>query len=61
MQSKNGTADKIMKRLKGLRAHLQPNEEPLFSVPAIWDGGQDQRSMPCVVVLTNRRLSGMST
>jgi hypothetical protein len=58
MQSKNGTADKIIRNLKGLRAHLQPNEEPLFTVPAIWDSGQDQRSVPCDVVLTNKRLFG---
>jgi hypothetical protein len=58
MQSKNGTTDKIIKHLKGLRTHLLPNEEPLFSVPAIWDGGRDARSMPCDVVLTNRRLFG---
>jgi hypothetical protein len=58
MQSKNGNADKIMKRLKGLRAHLQPDEEPLFSVPAIWDSGRDQNSKACDVVLTNQRLFG---
>jgi hypothetical protein len=58
MQSKNGNADKIMKRLKGLRAHLQPDEEPLFSVPAIWDSGRDQSSKACDVVLTNQRLFG---
>ena len=58
MQSKNGTAGKIMKHLKGLRAHLQPDEEPLFSVPAIWDSGRDQNSMACDVVLTNQRLFG---
>jgi len=58
MQSKNGTADKIIRNLKGLRAHLQPNEEPLFTMPAIWDSRQDQRSVPCDVVLTNKRLFG---
>jgi hypothetical protein len=58
MQSKNGTADKIIRNLKGLRAHLHPDEEPLFTVPAIWDSGQDQRSVPCDVVLTNKRLFG---
>ena len=58
MQSKNETADKIIRHLKGLRAHLQPGEEPLFSVPAIWDSGQEQRSVPCDVVLTNKRLFG---
>ena len=58
MQSKNGTADKISRNLKGLREHLQLDEEPLFTVPAIWDSGQDQRSVPCDVVLTNKRLFG---
>ncbi len=58
MKQKNETADKILKHLKGLRNHLQPDEEPLFTVPAIWDGGQDQRSVPCDVVLTNKRLFG---
>ncbi len=58
MQSKNGTAYKISRNLKGLREHLQLDEEPLFTVPAIWDSGQDQRSVPCDVVLTNKRLFG---
>jgi hypothetical protein len=58
MQSKNGTADRIIRNLKGLRSHLQPDEEPLFTVPAIWDSGLDQRSVPCDVVLTNKRLFG---
>jgi hypothetical protein len=58
MQQKNATADKLLKRLKGLRNHLQPGEEPLFTIPAIWDSGQEQRSMPCDVVLTNQRLFG---
>src|SRR2546421_9786021 len=58
MQSKNGTADKISRNLKGLGANLQLDEEPLFTVPAIWDSGQDQRSVPCDVVLTNKRLFG---
>jgi len=56
MQQKNATADKILSQLKGLRNHLQPGEEPIFTVPAIWDNGQAQRSMPCDVVLTNQRL-----
>src|SRR5256884_4785283 len=58
MQPKNATADKLLKRLKGLRNHLLPDEEPLFTVPAIWDSGGEQRSMPCDVVLTNQRLFG---
>ena len=58
MPSQSRTAEKILTRLKGLRNHLQAGEEPLFSVPAIWDGGQSQRSMACDVVLTNQRLFG---
>jgi hypothetical protein len=58
MQPKKEKADRIIARLKGLRNHLQSGEEPLFSVPAIWDGGQEQHSKPCDVVLTNQRLFG---
>jgi hypothetical protein len=58
MQSKNVTSNKIIKHLKGLRTHLLPDEEPLFTVPAIWDSGKDQHSEPCDVVLTNKRLFG---
>src|SRR6266516_5557703 len=58
MPSKTETAEKILARLKGLRNHMQTGEEPLFTVPAIWDSGQEQRSMPCDVVLTNQRLFG---
>jgi hypothetical protein len=58
MQPKNETADKILSHLKGLRSHMQAGEEPLFSVPAIWDSGPEQRSMPCDVVLTNQRIFG---
>ena len=58
MQSKNVTSDKIIRHLKGLRTHLQPDEEPLFTVPAIWDSGQEQRSVPCDVVVTSQRIFG---
>ena len=58
MPPQSRTAEKILSRLKGLRKHLQADEEPLFSVPAIWDGGQSQRSIACDVVLTNQRLFG---
>jgi hypothetical protein len=37
---------------------LQPDEEPLFTVPAIWDSGQEQGIVPCDVVLTNQRIFG---
>src|SRR5258708_24376362 len=58
MSTKTQPAEKILGRLKGLRNHMQADEVPLFTVPAIWDGGQGQRSMPCDVVLTNQRLFG---
>jgi len=58
MPPKTDTAQKILARLKGLSNHMQAGEEPLFTVPAIWDSGQDQRSTPCDVVLTNQRLFG---
>ncbi len=58
MQPKNVTADKINRHLKGLCTHLQANEEPLFTVPAIWDSGQEQRSVPCDVVVTSQRIFG---
>ena len=58
MQSNNVTSDKIFRHLKGLRTHLQPDEVPLFTVPAIWDSGQEQRSVPCDVVVTSQRIFG---
>ncbi len=58
MQSKNGTTDKIIKHLKGLSSHLLPGEKPLFTVPAIWDSGQERGSVPCDVVVTNQRICG---
>ncbi len=57
-RNKPGTAEKILASLKGLRDHMQPGEEPLTTIPAIWDSGWEQRSMPCDVVLTNQRLIG---
>ncbi len=57
-RNKPGTAEKILASLKGLRDHMQPGEEPLMTIPAIWDSGWEQRSMPCDVVLTNQRLIG---
>ena len=58
MPPKTETAEKILARLKGLGNQMQAGEEPLFTVPAIWDAGRGQRSMPCDVVLTNQRLLG---
>src|SRR5690348_9063486 len=58
MPSKTSTSEKILNRLKGLRNNLQTDEQPLFSVPAIWDGGQGQHSTPCDIVVTNQRVFG---
>lgn len=58
MPPKTGTPEKILARLKGLRSHMQPGEEPLFTIPAIWDSGQAQHSTPCDVVVTNQRILG---
>lgn len=52
------TAEKMLATLKGLHERLEPDETPLFNIPAIWDSGQGQRSMPCDAVLTNQRLMG---
>ncbi len=54
-------AEKILANLKGLRERLQPDEVPLLNIPGIWDGDQgkqEQRSVPCDIVLTNQRLFG---
>ena len=58
MATQYESAEKILARLKGLGKHMQPGEEPLFSIPAIWEGGQGERSMACDVILTNARLFG---
>jgi hypothetical protein len=52
------TARRILASLKGLRNHLQPNEQPLLNIPAFWNNEQGQRGVPCDVVLTNQRLLG---
>jgi hypothetical protein len=52
------TIEKIFRRVKGLRDQMQPGEEPLLAVPAIWDSGQEQHSIPCEVIVTNQRLLG---
>ena len=52
------TIEKIFRRVKRLRDQMQPGEEPLLAVPAIWDSGQGQRAIPCEVIVTNQRLLG---
>jgi hypothetical protein len=57
-QQTGRSTQKILVRTKGLQQHLQPGEEPLLKVPAIWDNGQTHHSKPCDVIVTNERLMG---
>jgi hypothetical protein len=52
------TTEKILRRVKKLRDHMQPEELPLLRVPAIWDDGKEQRSTACDVIVTNQRIFG---
>jgi hypothetical protein len=51
-------AEKILRRFKGLRQRLQEDETPLFTMPAIWDGGQESHSTACDIIVTNQRIFG---
>ncbi|HEY1353458.1 MAG TPA: hypothetical protein VGF67_27940 [Ktedonobacteraceae bacterium] len=52
------TAEKILGHLKGLRDQMRADEQPLFSIPAIWEHAGEQGSHACDLVLTNQRLFG---
>ncbi len=54
--SKN--AEKILARCKGLSKQLQPGEDPVLSIPAIWDSDKHSHREACEVILTNQRLIG---
>lgn len=54
----NTSSDKILARLKGLRAQMRAGEQPLFSIPAIWENVTDRQSNACDLVLTNQRIFG---
>src|ERR1700687_3153029 len=58
MPSQTTAAEKILKRFKGLRQQMQADELPLFTIPAIWDGGQGPHSTPCDIIVTNQRIFG---
>lgn len=58
MAAQTTTVEKILRRFKGLRQHLQENETPLFTVPAIWDGGQESHGTACDIIVTNQRVFG---
>jgi hypothetical protein len=52
------TAQQILRRVKGLGDAMRADEEPLLAIPAIWDSGKEDHSMPCEVIVTNQRLMG---
>ncbi|MGH2508120.1 MAG: hypothetical protein ACRDHZ_12050 [Ktedonobacteraceae bacterium] len=54
----NTSSEKILSRLKGLRAQMREGEQPLFSIPAIWDNTTEKQSNACDLVLTNQRIFG---
>lgn len=58
MAAQSKAAEKLLARFKGLRDQLQTDEEPLFSVPAIWESGQRSGSTACDVIVTNQRVMG---
>ncbi|GCE20249.1 hypothetical protein [Dictyobacter kobayashii] len=58
MPNTTTAAAKIFQRLKGLQAQMQPGEEPILALPAIWDGGQSSHSTACDVIVTNQRVIG---
>jgi hypothetical protein len=52
------TAQKILRRVNGLVDALRADEVPLLAIPAIWDSGKEDHSVPCEVIVTNQRLLG---
>lgn len=58
MPAQTQEIQKILRRFKGLSRHLQEGEIPLFTVPAIWDSGQELHSSACDIIITNQRLFG---
>jgi hypothetical protein len=51
-------ANKITASMKGLNKQLQAEEEPRFTVPGIWDNGEQQHSTLCDIIVTNQRIFG---
>jgi hypothetical protein len=51
-------SEKILARLKGLQAQMHEEEEPLFSIPTIWENATEKQTQACDLVLTNQRLFG---
>jgi len=55
-------AEKILASIKGLRDHLQTDEEPLVTIPGIWESvpttENEQSAVTCEIVVTNQRVLG---
>lgn len=58
MLTQTTAAEKILRHFKGLRQRLQKDETPLFTIPAIWDGGQESHGTACDIIMTNQRVFG---
>lgn len=58
MPNTHQQTQKILSRFKGLNRYLEPGEEPLLSLPAIWDSGQTSHGETCEVIVTNQRVIG---
>jgi hypothetical protein len=54
----NTASEKILRRLKGLRERLREGEQPLYSIPVIWENATEKQSNGCDLVLTSQRLFG---
>jgi hypothetical protein len=51
-------SDQILDHFKGLRTQMREGEQPLFSIPAIWENATEHQTNACDLVLTNQRLFG---
>jgi hypothetical protein len=58
MPETTSAANKLVSHLKGFRDHLKPDEQPVMTMPAIWQSAHGQGNQACDVVLTNQRLIG---
>ncbi len=58
MSDTSKNAQKILSQSKGLSQQLQVGEEPVLSIPAIWDSDERSHSEACDVILTDQRLIG---
>jgi hypothetical protein len=52
------TSQKILARMKGLQAQMREGEQPLFTIPVIWENAMEKQTSACDLVLTNQRVFG---